>query len=904
MLRLFIAMMFLGASAGQAASADRYPSGQLETDVTPTHYTIDLTVVPDQETFTGKVMIDVKFDKPTDLIWLHGRDLKVTSAQVIDAGGAVIAATWSEIPDSDGVVRLALASPARGPSARISVTYTAPFNKQLEGLYRSQDGGDFYAFTQMEPISARYAFPSFDDPRFKTPYDISLTVREAHAAISNTPYVKLDALPGEMKRVQFATSKPLPTYLIAFAVGPFDVVDWAPIAKTAVRDREIPLRGIANKGKGARLKFALENTEGLLLAMEDYFGTPYPYEKLDIIAATDFAAGAMENAGAIVYREGLLLMDEDSSLSQKRRYVTVHAHELAHQWFGNLVTPVWWNDIWLNEAFATWMATKIAATWDPKGEYDRMTLQGALSAMSTDSRSNARRIAQPIESNDDIDNAFDSITYEKGGGVLSMFEQYYGVEAFRKGVKLHLDRHAWGNATAKDFLQSITDANSDTKGVAAFETFLNEPGVPMLSTRLSCSGKTPSVSVTQARYLPGPDQPALAKTQLWKVPLCVSYGQGSERSQTCSVIENRINRVDLPGGSCPAWVMPNADGAGYYRFSLDQKGWSALTASVNSLTDKEVLALLDSLEAAFDGGELDVADYLDHVKTIMSRKGDSIGWDAAGSPRAKLTWIKDELVSEKSREAARGFIAGMYEPLYEKIGLDPTSAFDRSNPTQATLLRAPVVNMVAIQGRSPAARQELAKRAAAYLGIGADGKSDGRLHPEALDANLMEQALGIAVQDMGAPVVEAIFAFIKTERDGTVRSRLIGALMHTTDPAMAARVRALALSDDLRVNEIPIVVYGSMSERANVSAGWAWFKDNFDAIKIRMPGFGQGGLAGIGRRFCSARDRNDFKRFFEPKVGELTGAPRIFAGALENIDRCIALVEKQRLKADRYFAQR
>ncbi len=900
MLRLFMATLFFAATAAQAAES--YPSGQLPDDATPTHYAIDLTIVPDQDTFTGKVTIDIKLAKATDLIWLHGRDLTVSSVQVIDSDGAAIAATWTEIPNSDGVAKLTLAKPARGPNAKIAVSYTAPFNKQLEGIYKSIDAGDAYVFSQMEAISARLAFPSFDEPRFKTPYDMSLTVREADAAISNTPVLKTDKLPGGMKHVQFATTKPLPTYLIAFAVGPFDVVEWEPIPKTAIRDHVVPLRGIATKGKGPRFKYALANTAGLLTALEDYFGTPYPFEKLDIIAATDFSAGAMENAGAIVYRETLMLMDESSSLSQKRRYATVHAHEMAHQWFGDLVTPMWWNDIWLNEAFATWMSNKIATTWAAKGEYDRLTLQGALGAMSTDSRTNARRIAQPIETNDDIDNAFDGITYEKGGGVLSMFEQYYGAEAFRKGVKLHLDRHAWGNATAKDFLQSVADASNDTKGVAAFETFLNQPGVPLMTSQLNCSAKSAGVSVTQSRYLPRPGEKPVAQTQTWKVPMCVSYGEGSTRAQTCSLVENRSTRVALDAKSCPAWIMPNADGAGYYRFSLDKKGWTALTAATDQLTDKEILAVLDSLEASFDTGDMDIGDYLNYLSTIMSKKGNAIAWDAAGSPISHLAWVKDVLVSDKARPAAQKLIADLYGPLYDKIGLDATSPLDKSNPIQATLLRTPIVNVMAVQARARTVRAELAKRGAAYLGLSNGG--DAKIHPEAVDPNLMELALTIAVQDMGTPVVDALMAMIKTERDGTIRSRMIGALTRSTDPATAVKVRDLAFSPDLRVNEIPIVIYGSVSERANMAAGWAWFKANYEAIKAKMPTFGVGGLAGIGGRFCTVSERNDFKAFMEPKIGSLTGAPRVYAGTIENIDRCIALVEGQRSKADTYFARR
>ncbi len=897
MLRsLLAAVLLLSASA---LAAERYPSGQLPDDVRPTHYKLDLTLLPDQENFSGTAEIEIALKQPTAEIWMHGQELKVSSALFTDADGANIDATFSEIPGSEGVAKLTLARPAQGPTGRVTFVFSAPFNKKLEGVYRTEDAGAYYALSQMEPISARFAFPGFDDPRFKTPYDIALTVREDHVAISNAPEAATERLDGGLKRVRFATTKPLPTYLIALIAGPFDVVTWQPIAKTAIRDREIPLRGIAGKGKGTRMRYALENTAGILTTLEDYFQIPYPFEKLDIIAAQDFSAGAMENAGAIVYRETLLLLDDDAPLSQKRRYASTHAHEIAHHWFGDLVTPVWWNDIWLNESFATWLANKTTSAWDPKGEYDRGSLRGALGAMSIDSRSSARRIAQPIETNDDIDNAFDGITYEKGGGVLSMFEQYYGVEAFRKGVQLHLQRHAWGNATARDFLQSVADASGDAKGVAAFESFLNLPGVPLVRAELKCDAKGARVDVQQSRFLPQTGRLRRTPPQTWKIPLCIAYGDGQSRAQTCSLFEEPKGTIALETKTCPAWIMPNADGAGYYRFALDKARWDAIGIAANQLNDKEVLAVLDSLEANFANNELDARDYLTGVKALMARK-DGATWDALRALTSRLVWIKDTLVTARMQPAAQQFIADVYGPRYQELGLDPTTALDRSNPVQATLLREPLVNMIAGQAGLPAARAELARRGAAYLGIGGDGK----FHSEVIDANLIDEALDVAVQDGGAPVVEAILARLATERDGTQRSRLLGALNRTTNPALAARARALALSPDLRVNEVPGIVFGSMDERENKADAWAWFKSNYDAIKARMPSFTQGGLAGIGGRFCTLEERDDYKRFFERRVNELSGAPRIYATTLEAIDHCIALVESQRPAAERFFADR
>ncbi|MHB1204960.1 MAG: M1 family metallopeptidase [Rhodospirillaceae bacterium] len=896
MRRLVALCLGFFALGGAAIAADApVPKGQLPTGVAPTHYAVELTILPDQPGFSGHTVIDLKLDQPASTIWLHGRELVVSEAKVIDAKGAAQTATWTEIPDSDGVVKLTVPKPVAGPTAQVSVTYTAKFNRSLEGLYRSDEDGQSYVYSQMEPIDARRAFPSFDEPRFKTPYDVTLTVRAAHAAISNTPVIKEEPLAGGLKRLRFATTQPLPTYLIAFAVGPFDVVEWAPVPKTAIRDHVVPLRGVTVKGKGEQIKYALSHTAGLLTTLEQYFGTPYPFEKLDIIAALDFSAGAMENAGAIVYRESLMLMDDTSPLSVKRRYALVHAHEMSHQWFGDLVTPAWWNDIWLNEAFASWMEYKTTTAWDAKGEFGRLGLSNSLGAMNTDANKNARQITQPIASNDDIQNAFDGITYEKGNGVLAMFEHYYGTENFRKGVQLHLSRHAHGTATAADFLKSIADANNDTKGVAAFSSFLDQPGVPLVDAALDCTG-APQVTVTQSRYVQGGAADDNTRKQLWKIPLCIASGDKAGRTETCTLLETRTAKIPLKAAACPAWIMPNSDGAGYLRFAMAKKDWDGLTKSASQLTEKEVLSAIDSLGAAFNGGTLDIDAYLDRMKALLGSR--PVTWDMAGAAQGTLSWVNDTLIPNEARAGLQKYILDLYGPLYAKVGLTATSALDKENPTEAGLLRGPVVSMVAQYGKLPAARTALAKSGAAYLGIG----SDGKLHPEAVDVNVTDQAVSTAVEELGMPAVDAIVAHLKTERNAVVRGRLLGALTRSTDAKVAARVRDLALTLDLRVNEVPILINSATRHKENAAAGWAWFKANFEAIKAKTPVGGRGNLVGIGGSFCSAAEREDYRAFFVPRVGDLEGGPREFAATLDNISTCAALVGQQRDKAKAYFA--
>ncbi|MBM3516133.1 MAG: M1 family metallopeptidase, partial [Alphaproteobacteria bacterium] len=654
MMRLFSAVTAILCSLSASAAED-YPKAQLPDSVTPTKYALELTVLPEKESFSGRTVIDVILSEQTSQIWLHALDFTSSSASVTDSAGRKHAATLTEVAGSGGVAKLTTSDVLPAGPAKIDIAYTAPFNRRLEGLYRTDEDGESYAFSQMEPIFARGAFPSFDEPRFKTPYETTLIVHDNHVTISNTPTVREEKLDGGLKRITFAPSKPLPTYLIAFAVGPLDVVEWKPIRKTALRDREIPLRGIAAKGKGKLFSYALENTEPMLVILEEYFGSPYPYEKLDLIAAIDFSAGAMENAGAIVYREVLMLFDEKASLNQKRRYVLTHAHEMAHQWFGNLVTPAWWNDIWLNEAFATWMEYKTARKFDPNGEYGRLNLAGSLGAMRSDSWRSARRIANPVDNNDDISNAFDGITYEKGGGVLAMFERYYGEEAFRRGVQLHMRRFEHGVATSRDFMQSIADANGDSSGVAAFESFLNQAGVPTVRADLKCGKSGADVTLSQSRYSARVEAPTT--DQRWQIPLCiVAGGKGAERSTACAVMYERRTTVKLPGPSCPAWVIPNADGAGYLRFSLDRKEWAALFAHVNELNPSERLAALDSLDAAFTSGAVEIDTYAEGIQALLNTPGGMPEWDVASAPISRLGWIANTLVRDQHRDGVVDYL--------------------------------------------------------------------------------------------------------------------------------------------------------------------------------------------------------------------------------------------------------
>ncbi|HET9680018.1 MAG TPA: M1 family metallopeptidase, partial [Gammaproteobacteria bacterium] len=502
-------------TGNSAETTNGIPTGRLPQTVIPQHYTVDLTMNPDEPTFSGHTEIAVKITEPVDTIWLHGKDLRVSKATLKLASGDTVPVDYQQVKDF-GVVKLALPQTVQPQAATLIFDYTADFSKGLLGAYRVQEDGEWYVFTQFEPTAARMVFPSFDEPAFKTPYDITITAPAGDKVVANTPQIDSKTLDNGMVQHVYATTKPLPTYLIAFAAGPLDIVEYAAIPPNDVRDHPVPLRGVTVKGKGDQIAYALENTAGIVKALENYFQIPYPYQKLDIIAVPDFGAGAMENAGAITFREVLLLIPdpENAPSWQLEAYAGVMAHELAHQWFGNLVTMPWWNDIWLNEAFATWMAAKAVESWDPSLPVKQDIASRISRAMGADSLATARQIRQPIKSHHDIHNAFDGITYSKGGSVLLMFEQYLGEETFREGIQYHLKRFANGNADVFDFLESLSHA-AGKDITPAFKTFLFQAGIPLIEFDVNCDEGKPTVTLSQSRYVP---LGSTANTdQQWKV---------------------------------------------------------------------------------------------------------------------------------------------------------------------------------------------------------------------------------------------------------------------------------------------------------------------------------------------------------------------------------------------------
>ncbi len=850
------------------------PLGRLSANVTPQHYTLELTLIPDADHYKGSVSIDVTIDQPVQYIWLHGQNLSVTAAS-FESGDQTLEVSYQQVHDS-GVAKVSLPQPVSG-NGRLHLQYSAPFSTSLDAIYKVKESGNAYLFSQMEAISARMALPCFDEPRFKTPFDVSVIAPENLNVITNTPETGSVPVTEGLTRHNFATTKPLPTYLLAFAVGDFDIVEWDPIPPSALRNRPLPLRGVAVKGKGEKLRYALENTRPIVEALENYFGVAYPYAKLDILAAPDFAFGAMENAGAIVYREQLLLLDENAPLTQKRNYGVVHAHELAHQWFGNLVTPKWWNDIWLNEAFATWMSYKAVQEWNPQFEYSRELLAIAQQAMSVDARASARQIRQPIVSNDDIMNAFDSITYRKGGGVLQMFESFLGRDDFRKGVQLHMQRFGFAAADVHDFMQSLAEGSGNADLIAAFESFLFQPGVAMLELTQTCEGEQARIDVRQFRYVPL--GVVSGKPQQWQVPLCYK----TDRKQACTLVTDAQQQLTLD--HCPAYLMPNNNAAGYYHWNLDDANWRALLTHADALGAGEKISLVHNFQAAFRAGGLQPETLLRAFEVVANDDK----WDVVTAPIGDLANLRHILLNDKPTQNYKAFVTALYQPHYQRLGLWPNTEADKRDSIGTALMRQKVVDALALEARDKDVRAQLQAMALAYLGYAQNSGAD-ELHPQAANADLLPTALAVAVEESDAKFGEQLLSRALQSTDAIFRDNALGALVQSKDKKLSRHlVDELLLAENVRSNEAQRLIYLLMHNPNTQDYTWQWLKNNIDPFLKRFSSFSVNRVVSIAGYFCDPDSRSDVETFYKSVETKIAGAPRALAETLEVIDQCIAL---------------
>ncbi|NVJ04916.1 M1 family metallopeptidase [Myxococcus sp. AM001] len=839
------------------------PALRLPDSVRPTRYALDLKLLPAEPTFSGSVSIDVDVSEPVRQVWLHGQDLEVSQAR-IEAGGRTLEAR--PVTASEGRLGLLLPEALAPGKARIHLTFTGKVDRERsQGLYAVEEGGEPYLYTFFEPVDARRAFPCFDEPGFKVPWTLRFTVKEDHVALANHPIVSREPLPDGLARVTFAESKPMPSYLVAFVVGPFDIVD----AGTAGRNAA-PLRFIVPRGRGAETAYAASVTPRIVSLIEDYFDMPYPYEKLDVAVVPRYW-GTMEHPGLVALGQPLtLIRPGEETLARRKWYVNIANHELGHYWFGNIVTCQWWDDIWLNESLTSWLDRKTVDPFDPSWGFGlEQSTQSTSFALETDTLAATLPVRKPANTHDEVLGAFDNgTTYAKGSAIIDMFEAWLGEERMRDLLRGHIQKHAWGVTTSEDFAATLSDA-AGPDVARAFRSFIDQPGAPRIAAELQCQPGAPAkLKFTQERYVPAGS--TASKDQTWTIPVCVRAGSGKTSERTCTLLTGTTSELALPGERCPSWVLLNAGGTGYYRSGYTPEQLTrVLAAPEEALTVRERLSLLSDMEAGVRRGDLPLGDVLSYVPTTAKAEHRLIRQRGAWL----LNFVHEERLSDAERARYRSWVAAIYGPQARALGWEPKPGDDDAVKS----LRPHLLALAALGGEDPALVREANRLVKAWL---ADRKS---VHPEAVPL-----ALRVAARSGDKALFDTLLARARATEDRTERSRFFTTLGAFRDPALAREALALVAGSEFDVRDTRPILAGAITTPRTRALAWTFYQEHFDALASRMRSDEVAGLIGLVGTLCDEQSAAEAETFLTPRAAKLENAPHALTEALESIRLCAA----------------
>lgn len=845
-------------------AGDRAPpsvDGRLPALATPLRYDLALNLDPEAPSFSGRVRITLRPKAPTRHFVLHGEKIDVKRATWIAEGkklNAQVTPRMSGREQDELVFTLPEAARSEGI---LDIAFDAKFGTDLSGAYKSEDAGKKLIFTQFEATSARKAFPCFDEPAFKTPFDVEIRIPSAQTlvALSNMPQKTSPTTDGDATVYKFDTSPPMPTYLVAFAVGDFGFRE-LPGSKP-------PIRIVTVKGKEHLADIALEATAAINKKLEGYFGILHPYPKLDVVAVPDFGSGAMENPGLITFREERLLLDKkNSTISSRRGQAETIAHELAHQWFGNFVTAAWWNEIWLNEGMATWMESVVVDAWQPSFGARLESIASIPQVMETDALASARAVREPVKSTDDARDSFDGITYQKGSAILSMLEGYLGVDVFQKGVQLYLKEHAWGTATSEDLFNALESVSQKpVKKIAS--SFLDKPGVPVIKVTRKCGKRENGLEITARPY-----RPMGVKSKLdaaWSVPVSLHSSANAKAANGLDTLVDGTGpdkAAKIAFDKCPDWVWPNREQQGYFFVELEDAEWRALVNHARELPVAERVGIIASLWAEVRSGGTKLGFALDLLRAF---------------DRDDNRYVS-ELVAHVIQEVAEVDLGPAFNKQLVGYARDRLAAkrtrIGTPKTEDATLLARELDEVLVNVGRDPETIKRIGDTAQKWL--------------TARDSVPVEQAyhaLVLASRDATAERFDVLKNRLTTAKDPEERITIIRALANFRDPKLVERALDLSLTDAIKLQDARYVFRPMYSHvEAHKTVG-DWVMSHWEPLMKRYPGHMSSRFVNV---VATAHDEAELARlsaFFEPKLKELPGAARGFAEARESAELAIAL---------------
>ncbi|WP_243692207.1 M1 family metallopeptidase [Caulobacter sp. BK020] len=756
-------------------------TSQLPRGVVPTHYDLAFTPDADKLTFTGSVKIDINVAAPTRTITLQAADLTFAKAQITGPGAAKGSAAQISVDAQAQTATFTFDKPVAKGAHVLAIDYSGKIYKQAAGLfaldYDTDQGKKRALYTQFENSDARRFIPSWDEPFFKATYDVQVTVPTGQMAIGNMPVSKTQDLGGGKTKVTFATSPKMSTYLLFFGLGDFD--------RATAKVGDVEMGVITKKGDLAKADFALKSSGPILQWYNDYFGVPYPLPKLDHIAAPGQSQffSAMENWGAIFYFEYALLEDPAISTQGDRQniYTTV-AHEMAHQWFGDLVTMSWWDDLWLNEGFASWMEGRATERFHPEWNSRLGAVGGREYAMGLDSLATTHPVVQHVETVDQASQAFDGITYQKGEAVIRMLEAYVGPEAWRDGVRRYIKANAHGGTQTDDLWREVEVAAGKPITAIAHD-FTLQPGIPLITVEAGAcvAGKTP-VTLTQGEF--SRDRPT--KTPLaWRVPVSAQVAGSSTVSKT--LVEGGKGSLNVDG--CGP-VVVNAGQAGYFRTLYTPQAFAGVSASFAKLPAIDQLGVISDAWALGLNGQQAVTDALD-LAMATPADADPQVWAKVAGVLTNVDGMYDSAPAD--RAAFRKLAIARLSPVFQQVGWTAKAG----EPAPVANLRTTLIGALSTLG-DPAVVAEAKRRYAA-------DKTD----PTAVPGPLRKAILASVGRNADAAAWDALHEQAKAEKTPLIRDQLYTQLAAAQDPALAAKALDLALtgepSETLSANMISTV---------------------------------------------------------------------------------------------------
>jgi len=865
-MKRILAVFCFSMAALSLAAAQRLPKV-----AEPTNYKLVFTPDLQAAKFEGDETIAIQVLKPTSEITLNAVDIDFHQVAVTSGGKTQQAKVTPE--KENEMVVLAVENQLSSGPATIHITYTGILNNEMRGFYIGKDDqGRKYAATQFEATDARRAYPSFDEPAYKATFDITTVIDKDMAAISNSKIVSDTPGPDDKHTVKFSQSPKMSSYLAALVVGHFSYIEGSADG--------IPIRVWAPTGKQDMGKFALDAAEHILSYYNNYFAIKYPYGKLDLIALPDFSAGAMENTACITFREVILLINEQhGSVQMKKEIAGVIAHEMAHQWFGDLVTMQWWDDIWLNEGFATWMSSKPVEAWKPEWKVNLDDVSDAAQTMNTDSLASTRPIHQEASTPAEIQELFDSIAYGKAASVLRMLESYEGKKTFEAGVNAYLKRHEYANATASDFWNAQTQASKKPID-QIMPTFVMQAGVPIVNVKSQCSGNSTHVQLSQQRYYYDREKFTSPGDELWQIPICL---QGSaDQAPSCKLLTKKEETFTFP--ACSSWVLGNAGATGYYRVGYQPDATKALAKDVETkLTPADRIALQTDVWASIRVGQEPVGDYMTLAQGLQSDQTAAVIQDVI----QRLDYINDHLVSGSDRDNYQAWMKQYLTPILDRVGWEPKP----TDIDEQKTLRPRLLGALGIQAQDQRAITEA--RTIADQAIA---------HPELAQSELDFSALSVAAAHGDAALYDRIQGVMKQAKNPEEYYNALFALTQVRDPKLVERTLQFAISPDVRSQDALEVIAAVMRNPAGRKIAWDFVQTHWNDVSKAGGPFASAIIVNATDSFCSVPMRDQVTQFFSDH--KIPAAERTYKLSIESINDCVQLKSEQQPKLASWLGDR